>query len=67
MRDHRLEGIKAVVQRQERVFAERDYDRFFFDQQHRRAGSLRAHRRIVNEGSPTPLGDGLLIEPILSG
>ena len=65
MRDRRLESIKAVVQRQERVFAERNHNRFFFGRKHR--GKLRTHRRIVNERSPTPLGDGLLIEPKLGG
>ena len=67
VRDRRLQGIEAVIERQQCVLAEGDDHRLFLGRQNRRARGLRTHRRIVNEGSLAPLGDGLLIKAVLRG
>ena len=38
MRDRRLQGIEAIVERQQRMLAEGDDDRLLLGRQHRRAG-----------------------------
>ena len=63
----RLEGVEAVVQRQERVSPERDDNRFLVLAQDSRARLLRPHWCIA-EGLPfLPLGDGLRIDAIPLG
>jgi hypothetical protein len=34
MRNRRLQGVKTIVERQERVLSEGDHDGFFFHSQH---------------------------------
>ena len=36
MRDRRLQGVEAIVERKQRVLAEGDNDRFLFNREHRR-------------------------------
>ena len=64
MRDRRLQRIKTIIQRQQRVPAKRDDDGFLFERQHGRFGVLRPGRQIGNRGSLAPLGHGLLIDPV---
>ena len=64
MRDRRLQGIEAVVQRQERVLAEGNDRRFFLGGQHRRARALRSHGRAMHEGPLAPLGDRLVVQSV---
>ena len=65
MRDGGLQGIQAVVERQQGVLAEGNDGRFLLGRQHRGANDLGSHRRIVHEGPLAPLGDRLLVEPVL--
>ena len=46
MRDRRLQGVEAVVERQEGVRSEGDDDRLVFDRQDRRAGLLWTNWKI---------------------
>ena len=64
MRDGRLQGVQAVVQRQQRVPPEGDDDRLLFDRQDRRPGILRSGSQIFNQGPSLPLGDGLGVDPM---
>lgn len=64
VRDRRLQGIEAVVQRQERVSAEGDDDRFLLDAQHSRAGILGAGPNIGSAVPASPLGNGLLVDAV---
>jgi len=65
MRDRCLQGVEAVVERQQGVPAEGDHHRFLFGRQYRRVRRLRTHRRIVHEGPLAPLGHRLVVEPVL--
>lgn len=67
MRDAGLEGIQAIIQRQQRVLTESDDGGFFFLRQNRRIHLLRPHRSIVGESAFLPLGDSLRVDPVLSG
>ena len=64
MRDRRLQGVKAVVERQQGMFAERDDDRLFFDRQHRRMRVPRTRWQVPGLRAPLPLGDGLLVDAV---
>ena len=64
MRDRRLQGIEAVVERQERVPAESDDHRLLLDREHSRLGFLRAGSLVGDGGPLTPLGDRLLIDAV---
>ena len=65
VRDGRLQGIEAVVERQQRMLAEGDDDRLFLGRQDCRARRFRPHRGIVDEGPLAPLGNCLVVQPIL--
>ena len=67
MRDRGLQGVEAIIQWQQRVFAEGDNDRLLFDAQHRRMGLLGAGRQILDRRALLPLGDGLLVDPVTLG
>src|SRR5215212_7274837 len=58
MRDRRLDGVEAVVERQQRVPAEGDDDRLLLGREHGRAGLPRPHTRIGGGLSPAPLLHG---------
>jgi hypothetical protein len=64
MRDRRLEGVKAVVQRQQRMPSERDDDRLFFDRQRRELCVLRTGWEVGHRGPALPFGDRLLVDPV---
>lgn len=61
-----LQGIKAVIQWQQRVLAEGDDDRLllYAYAQHRRMGVLRSRRQILDRRALFPLGDGLLVDAV---
>ena len=64
VRDGRLQGVEAVVERQQGMPSEGDDDGLFLDGQDRRSGLLRS-RRQIGDGSPRfPLGDRLRIDPV---
>jgi hypothetical protein len=63
----RLQGIEAVVERQQRVLAEGDDDGLFFRRQDCRMWGLRTHRGIMDKRPLTPLGDRLLVQAVLCG
>jgi hypothetical protein len=64
MRDDRLQGVEAIVERQPGMPSEGDDHRLFFRGQDRRSGFLRPSRPIGDRGPPFPLGDGLLIDSV---
>ena len=64
VRQRRLERVEAVVQRQQGVLAEGDDDRLFLGRQNGRTHRLGPHGRVMKEGPPAPLGDGLVVEPV---
>src|SRR5579864_6102487 len=66
MRDRRLQGIKTIIERQERVPAESDDYRLLLKRQHRRLRMLRTGRQIGDRTALLPLGDGLRIDPVAS-
>ena len=67
MRDRGLQGIKAVVERQERMPAKGDDDRFVLDRQHRGLRFSRSSRQIGDRPTLAPLGHGLLVDPVVLG
>ena len=48
MRDRRLQGVQAVIKRQQSVPAERNHDGFFLDRQDRGLWLSRTCRQIVD-------------------
>jgi hypothetical protein len=62
--DGRLEGIKAIIERQERVFAKSHDYGFFLDRQDRRFRLFRTGRKIGNGSAFLPFGNGLLIDAV---
>lgn len=67
MGDGRLERIKAIIERQHRMSAERDNDGFLLRRKDRRVRLLRTSRQVRLGGPLLPLGDGLLIDTVSSG
>src|SRR5690606_29566238 len=67
MGDGRLECIKAIIERQHRMPAERDNDGFLLRRKDRRVRLLRTSRQVRLGGPLLPLGDGLLIDPVSPG
>lgn len=65
--DRRLQRVEAVVQGEERVAAEGDDSGFLLRGEHGRARSLRSHRCVLDRLAPSPLGDGLPVNPMLLG
>ena len=63
MRDCRLQGVQAVVQRQQSMPAKRDNDRLFLDRQDRRPWLFRYCLLILDRRPAFPFGDGLLVDP----
>ena len=60
MRDGRLQGVEAIVERQQGMPSESDDDGLFLDRQDRRSGLLRPGRQIGDRRPLLPLGDRLL-------
>src|SRR4029077_9608157 len=67
MRQRCLQGIEAVVERQERMPAKGDDDRFGLDRQHRGLRFSRASRQSGDRTALAPLGHGLLVDPVMLG
>ena len=61
MRHRRLQRIKTIVLRQQRVPPERDDDGFFIDRQNGGFSVLRPGWKIGNRGPLAPFGHGLLV------
>jgi hypothetical protein len=62
-----LQGIEAVIKRQQSVLPERHDDRFFRDAQHRGMGILGARPDIGCAAPPPPLGNRLGVDPMPFG
>src|ERR1700733_11485201 len=67
MRDRRLQGIEAIVERQERVPAEGDEDRLLLDREHRGFWFTRAGWQIGDGAALLPFGDGLRVDAVAQG
>src|SRR5512135_1306620 len=67
MRDGRLERVKTIVERQQRVLTERNGKGLFFGAEHGRVRCLRPHRGIVDEGALLPLRHRLRVEVVAPG
>src|SRR5215212_5363967 len=67
MREGGLEGIEAVVERQERVAPKGNDDRLFLERKHRRLGLLGSGGPVGNRATLLPLGDGLRVDPVAPG
>ncbi len=64
LRDRGLQGVQAVVERQERVLAKRHYDGFLLDRQNRRSRNG-GTRPVIHRGlALLPLGDGLRVDAV---
>lgn len=64
MRDSSLQGIEAVVERQQGMLPEGDDDRLLLDRQHCRLWVFRPGREVGHRGSLLPLRDGLLVDAV---
>jgi hypothetical protein len=67
VRQGRLEGVEAVVERQQRMTAEGNDDGLILDRQDRGSGLLRASAQVGDGGPPPPLGHGLGVDPVAPG
>src|SRR5918912_4546599 len=67
MREGGLEGVEAVVQRQERVAPARDDDGLLFAREYRRARLLGTGALVLDRGALLPLGYGLRVDPVALG
>ena len=63
-RDCRLQGVEAVVERQQGMPSESDDNGLFLGGQDRRSGLLRSRRRIHDGSQSFPLGGRLLIDSV---
>src|SRR6185312_4778905 len=64
MRNRRLKGVETIVERQQRMLAEGDDQRFFLLGENRRMRLLRSHPSVAGRTSPPPFGDRLRIDPV---
>src|SRR6202011_4367866 len=65
--DRRLQGVETIVERQQRMPAKGDDDRFLLDRQH---GGLRvfgAGRQVCHRTAASPLPDRLRVDPVAPG
>src|SRR5215213_527953 len=67
VRDRGLEGIEAVVQRQQRVPPKGDNDGLLLDREHGRARLLGASALVLDRGALLPLCNGLRVEAVAPG
>jgi hypothetical protein len=67
VRDGGLEGVEAIVQRQQGVLAEGDDDRLFLDREHRGMRCSRPRRAICGGIPLPPFGDGLRVDAMALG
>src|SRR6202051_3230170 len=66
MRDRGLQGIKTIIERQERVPTEGDNRRLLFNRQHGGLWTLGTSWQIGDRTAFLPLGNGLRIDPVAS-
>ena len=64
MRDRRLQGVEAVVERQERVTAEGHDDRLLLGGEHGGARLARPDRTVLDAGPSLPLRHRLRVQPV---
>lgn len=67
MRDRRLQGVEAVVEREKRVTSEGNYDCLFFDGQRRGLRLGRPGLTVDCVGPLLPLRHGLRVDPVAFG
>jgi hypothetical protein len=67
MRDRCLQGVEAVVERQQRVPAKGNDDGFVLNRENGRSRLSRPGWQIGDRASPLPLGDGFLIDAVSAG
>src|SRR3954451_22234693 len=67
MRDCRLGGVQAVIERQKRMPAGANDDRLFLDRQHRRSRLLWSRPSVHDRAARLPLAHRLLIDAVTSG
>lgn len=67
MRDRGLQGVEAVIQRQQGMPAEGDDDRLFLDREHRGMRCSRPRRAICGGIPLPPFGDGLGVDAMALG
>jgi hypothetical protein len=63
VRDGRLQSVKAIIERQQRMPSKGDDHGLLLDGQDGRSGLLRSCWEIGSRGAPPPLGDGLRVDP----
>ena len=63
MRDGRLQSVKAIIERQQRMPSKGDDHGLLLDGQDGRSGLLRSCWEIGSRGALPPLGDGLRVDP----
>src|SRR5215212_4914741 len=67
MREGGLEGIEAIIERQERVPPKGNDERLFLEREHRRLGLLGSGGPVGNRATLRPLGDGFWIDAVAPG
>src|SRR3954452_3393342 len=67
MRDGGLEGVEAIIERQERVPPKGNNDGLLFAREYRRARLLRAGALVLDRGALLPLGHRLRVDPVPPG
>src|SRR5215218_2658156 len=67
MREGGLEGIEAIIERQERVAPKGNDDRLFLEREHRRLGLLGSGGPVGNRATLLPLRDGFWIDAVAPG
>ena len=67
VRDGRPQRIETIVERQQRMPAEGDYDRLFLDRQNCGPRLFRAGREISDRRAAAPLANGLQVDPVTPG
>lgn len=64
VRNGGLESVKAIVEREQGVFAEGHGDGFLFAGERRGTRLLRPHGSVINKGAPLPLLDRFGVDPV---
>src|SRR3954466_10861587 len=67
VRDRGLEGIEAIIERQQRVPPKGNHEGLFLAREHRGARLLRAGAFVLDRGALLPLGDRLRVDPVALG
>jgi len=67
VRDRCLQGVEAVIEREEGVFAKGDDDRLILDAEHGRMSISRPRRQIFDRRALLPLGNRLLVDAVALG